>query len=797
MKITFKIALVGLFLLTALQSQAQTLTQTIKGVILDKDSEMPLIGANVIVSSTDEMVGTSADENGEFKLENIPIGRHTIEITYIGYEPTILSSLLVTSGKELFLNIELAESVLELAEAVVVAKHDKTKALNEMATVSSRSFSVEETSRYASSLFDPARMAQNYAGVTVGGGSSDLFNEIIVRGNSPRGVLWRLEGIEIPNPNHFGAAGNSGGGISMLSSSILSNSDFYTGAFPAEFGNAISGVFDLNMRNGNKEKREYSFMVGVLGLEAALEGPFGKNSQASYLLNYRYSTLAALANVGLNPAGDVLPEYQDVSFKVNLPTKNAGTFALFGLGGSNVASIVPEPDSTKWEDEDGKYGFTEKQKVGTLGLSHRLVLSESSYLRTVVAASYDGYEDDEYLYEAENNYKKNIYLLSKFDYKILRATSTYTNKLDARNTIRFGGIVTHHDFDFNIRAKDDEADDFLNTYLNNQGQTQLFQAYGHWKHRFNEDWTLNSGMHYTHFALNNSFSIEPRAAIKWQATPKSSLSAAVGLHSKPEHVTFYFVEKTEEGKPRTAPNKDLDLTKSLHAVIGYDQKLGDHLRMKIEAYYQHLYDVPVLEEEGSTGSIVNTQDIWDILGDNKKAVNDGTARNYGVDLTFEKFFSNNYYFLMTGSLFESKYTPQNGVEYNTRYATNYQTNILGGKEWKVGKNKNKILGVNGKFILAGGNRMTPIDIPASQLEGEVVWKEDQIFSEHAPTYWRLDVGVSYKINRKRTTHTIMLDVQNVTNHLNVDFQWYDVDDNEMKTFYQTGLFPTFNYRIEF
>ena len=800
MKINLKQLFIALFtfvllLITVAANAQTTLSQTIKGTVLDKDSEMPLIGANVIITSTTELMGTSTDINGNFRIENVPIGRHSIQITYLGYEPSNLQSVLLTSGKELSLNIELQESLNQMKEVVVLAKHDKTRAINELATVSARSFSVEETARYASSMFDPARMAQNYAGVTVGGGSSDLFNEIIVRGNSPKGVLWRLEGIEIPNPNHFGSPGNSGGGISMLSSTTLSNSDFYTGAFPAEFGNAISGVFDLNMRKGNNEKREYSFMMGLLGVEAGLEGPFKKGYGGSYLINYRYSTLGLLDAVGLNPAGDVLPSYQDLSFKVHLPTKGLGTFSLFGLWGKNLAAQNAVADSAQWVlDDELMWEFEERQNVGTIGLSHKKILTPNSYLKTVVAASNDQLTSEEFYLDAENDYAKVLDESVKFEHKTLRATTTYTNKLNSKNTIQLGGIVTHHDFDF--RAEE-QFDGVFDVFLNNKGQTQLFQAYGHWKHRLNEAWTFNSGVHYTYFALNGSQSLEPRAAIKWQANPKQSWSAAVGLHSKPEHITYYFAERTEEGKPRTTPNKDLDLTKSLQAVIGYDQKLTNNLRLKVEAYYQHLYDVPVLDVEGSTASVLNTQEIWDFLYAPDKASNDGKGRNYGMDVTLEKFFSNNYYFLVTGSLFDSKYTPKDGNEYHTRYASNYQTNFLFGKEWKVGKSKKNIIGFNGKALFAGGNRVTPIDLEASRAEQRTVRDYTRIYGAHAPAYWRFDIGFSYKINRKKTTHSILLDIQNVTNHENVELQYYSASQDQIRNITQTGLFPSFNYRIEF
>ena len=798
MKNIIEILLLLGFLLAGLCLKAQDITQTIRGIVLDKESKAPLAGAAVAVLTSDPLAGDVTEVDGQFKIQNVKIGRHTLQVTYLGYEPLTLSNLLLTAGKELVLNLELVESAVQLEVATVTAQYDKAATLNEMATVSARSFSVEETSRYAGSFYDPARMATNFAGVSTGS-SGDLFNEIIVRGNSPRGVMWRLEGIEIPNPNHFGAMGNSGGGISMLSSSTLSNSDFSTGAFPAEFGNALSGVFDLNMRNGNNEKQEYALMLGALGMEAAAEGPFKKGYTGSYLFNFRYSTLAILDAAGLSPAGDVLPKYADISFKVNLPAGKAGTFALFGLGGKNSNFSSPDADSTTWTGEFGEWGFNEGQTVGTIGLSHRKLLSEKSYLKTVAVASTEKYTSKSFWLDPENNYERHPDTENNVGSNSYRINSMYNHKLDARNTFRAGLIFSYLTFNFTFDDDDNfdnEKGDKVIRLFDNQGETALLQGYAQWKHRFNDRWTLNTGLHYSQLMLNNNFSIEPRASLEWKMSEKQSLSAAIGLHSKMEHLATYLFEGTlPDGAPR-AQSKNLELTKAMHVVLGYDRRLSDDLRLKVEAYYQHLFDVPVENLPGSTRSIVNAFDIWDIIYA-ENVNNEGTGRNYGIDLTMEKFFTNNYYFLVTGSLFESKYTPVNGKEYSTRFDGKYQLHALGGREFKVGRNKKNILGLNGKVILSGGNRYTPIDLAASIEKGEQVEFEDRPFETKAGDYWRFDVGLSYKINKQRLTHTILLDIQNVTGRLNVYSQYYDDDTKQIETYTQTGFFPVFNYRVEF
>ena len=771
---------------------AQDLTQTVKGTILDSDSQTPLIGANIYITTIEPQATATADVNGKFFITNVPVGRHNFEITFIGYEPVMMASVLVTSGKELVLNLQMTESTLNLQEAVVSGE-DKTKPLNEMATVSSRSFSVEESSRYAASLSDPARMALNYAGVSVGS-TDDLFNEIVIRGNSPSGVMWKLEGIQIPNPNHFGAMGNSGGGISMLSSTTLTNSDFYTGAFPTEYGNALSGVFDLKMRTGNTEKREHSFQFGLLGIELATEGPLAKNG-GSYLVNYRYSTLAMIEKLGISPTGDVLPAYQDLSFKISSPTTKLGTFSLFGLGGINEAIEAPDADSTLWEfPEDDAYGFLEKQQVGTVGIGHNKLFNNNNYLKTVVMGSYETLAESDYHLDPFLDYKEIPEDIENTESGTFRVSSTYTQKLNAKTTLRAGGIASLMNFKYQWDQYDSLGISY-ESYFKNKSQSGLIQGFAHVKHRITDVLTLNAGVHYSQMTLNNKNSIEPRAALQWKLHPKQTIAVSAGLHSKMEHLATYTFEGSY-GDFEINQKNNLGLSKAFHAVLGYDYVFSPKLRLKSEIYYQYLYDIPIQDAPDSRESLINATDIWDIIGVDK-AVADGTGTNVGIDLTLEKFFSEQYYFMVTSSLYDSKFTPKDGKIYNTRFNGNYQLNLIGGKEFSVGKSGKNIFGINAKYALSGGNRVTPIDIEASMAEERTMFKTDQLYEGWAGTYMRVDIGFSYKIMAPNKTHSLSLNIQNVGNRENPQYQFFNVNTSEIGVSTQTGLFPTFNYRIEF
>ena len=364
MKIRMKV--IALFLLNAViglnTAFSQTPTQTLRGKIVDIDSKSAIPFASVVIDNSDPMIGVTSDIDGNFKIENVPVGRVTLKISSIGYELVTIPNVLLISGKETVLSIDMKESFTQLEEVEIKA-NKRNESSNEMALLSSKQLSIEESKRHAGAISDPARLVSSFAGVSNEGSGN---NDIIVRGNNPRFIQWRLEGIEIPNPNHFAVEGLTGGPINALNSQMLDNSEFYSGAFAPEYGNALSGIFDMKLRKGNDEQQEYSFSVGVLGIDFTAEGPMSEKGTDSYLFNYRYSTLALLDDAGVVDFGGV-PKYQDLSYKVFVSTQKAGVFTFFGLGGlSSISFVTEDEDNEDLILEDG----TQKSKLGVSGIKH-------------------------------------------------------------------------------------------------------------------------------------------------------------------------------------------------------------------------------------------------------------------------------------------------------------------------------------------------------------------------------------------------------------------------------------------
>jgi len=783
--------LTGLFCSASLYAQDEdttTLTQKIRGQVTDAESKLPLADVTVYLVSNNQ-INTFTDSDGYYTLDSVPVGRQSVSFRFTGYELKTINEVLVSSGKELELNASLTESINTLKE-VSVTGHRGTQAQNEFASLSSRSFSPDETRRYAASISDPARMVMNFAGVA---GNGDLENDIVVRGNSPKGVLWRLEGIEIPNPNHFNFLGNSGGAVSMLNANTLASSDFYTGAFPPEIGDALSGAFDLYMRNGNKDNYEHTVQIGVLGTEVATEGPFKKGGQASYLIDYRYNTLALLLNY-LNLNG-LIPDYQDLSFKLNFSTKKAGTFSVFGLGGINKYYTDPAKDSTQWTDEDPNAKLLKRGKMGVAGITHQYFLDSRSYIKTVVSASYELSLDQSDTLAPVLNYASVPYTNAQFVNSAIRASIFYNNKIDARNTIRTGIIAQQLNYSL-------ERDNFYNQtaqdweeILKKSGGTQFYEAYLQWKNRLSNRFTMISGVHGAYFALNQKYAVEPRASISYTAKA-SKISLSSGLYSRPENISTYLYTDPQVPAFDTFSNRNLDLLRAFHIVLGYERSLPLKSRIKIEAYYQYLYNIPVERSLNSGFSILNTESVYDLIN-TQPLVSTGTGTNYGIDLTLERPLADNYYVLLTASLFKSTYTNYAGNSFEGHYDRTYMINFIGGKDFYLNKKARSILGINGKVVYSGGQRESPIDVGQSIAYDKPVYVYNQYFTLKDPYYFRMDASVYYKHNNKKATHTIEFDVQNATNRRNFSYTYFDTRSNSVKNVKETGLIPILSYRVEF
>jgi hypothetical protein len=787
MKMHYKWLLI--LLLAPVLLSAQNVTQQIHGIVTDAQSQSPIPGVLVRVLNSDSLIGTSTDVDGKYILHGVHIGHVTLGFSMMGYKPVILNNIVLDIGKEGIVNITMEEYVDTLKEVVVHSGKSKDKPLNDMSTLSARQFSPDDASRYAGALSDPSRMATNFAGVGV---ANDSRNDIVIRGNSPLGLLWKLDGVNIPNPNHFGTLGSTGGPVSILNNNMLDQSDFMTGAFPAEYGNAIAGVFDLKMRNGNTERSEFAGELGFNGLEVQAEGPFSKGSNASYNIDYRYSTLAVFQLLGINYGFAAVPQYQDLSFTVNIPLGiKYGTISIFGLGGPSYIALLAKDQSksnlsTAPLNEDTYFN----SNMGVVGASYKLFFNERT--SQTIAFAVSGLQNITKIDTDYNNITKLTFGQNETDI-ISSLSYTINTKVNARNTIKAGVSA---DIYYSNYA-DSVLQDSSFTYGERFKTTNtLLQTYVEWQHKFTDNIVLNAGLHYQDFLINtNSTAFEPRLGIRWNFAPKQSIAIAGGLHSEMQPISVYYYENKLPDGSYASTDKDLGFSKSAHLVLGYDYAFIPGWRMKIETYYQHLYNIPV-QIQPSSYSVLNIgASYYDPPYDS--LTNKGTGRNYGAELTVEKFFNKTYYVLCTASLYQSKYEGSDGIERNTAFNGNYTLNALAGGDINLDKARRKVISISAKINYAGGKWYTPINLTESEFEHVPIYESNLAFSEQYPPYSRIDLKVGFKLNGKKITQEWAFEAQNIFNRQNIFQQIYNPNTNALETDYQLGFFPVGSYRITF
>jgi hypothetical protein len=781
------------FVLIMLQFQlySQQITQTVRGIVTDADSKQTLEGVAVILSGNPTISSTS-DAKGNFKLLNIPVGRQAFQFTLLGYNTRTVSNIEVTSGKEVILNIELTEKVYETKAVEITATKQSNIPNNEMATLSVRNFNSEETNRYAGSRGDPSRMAATTAGVSSG---NDSRNDIIVRGNSPIGVLWRLENIDIPNPNHFSAQGATGGPISILNNNLLANSDFYTGAWPADYGNKSAAVFDLKLRNGNNEKKEFTGQVGINGFELGAEGPFKKGYNGSYLVNYRYSTLDAFTALGINFGVSGQPRYQDVSWKVNLPTAKMGTFNFWGIGGvSNISLLDSEKKNSDWSFTNSGTDLVYGSRMAATGISNTHYYNTTTFGKISLSAT-----------SATFIATVDTIALNKDKFRTFNSNSTdnqmhvqylLNSKLNSRNLIRFTSTYTFLNLNYQIGQYNRKFGLFVDL-LNENSNTGLIQSSFSWQYKLNDRLVFNTGLHYQQLLLNNSLAIEPRVGMKWLLKKGQALNAAYGLHNQMQPLINYFYKSYNATTGSyTQTNINMDFTQSHHYVLGYENNFNDYIRFKIETYYQTQSKVPVNGAQPDYFSMLNQGSDIGGLELVDSLVNKGLGKNYGVEITIEKIFHKNYYVLLTTSLFESFFRGSNQVWHHTAFSGGFVSNVLAGYELPLSNGKYKI-SLDIKSTIAGGNRYVPIDEAASQQQGSAVFIAEKAFDARFRNFRKTDVKLAFKLNQKKVSQSLFISLENIFNTQNVLRQYYDPRLGKLKVEYQFGLFPIGGYRIEF
>jgi len=793
--LTLAICLIFLIPLTSNFLFTKNYYQNIRGRVTDNVTQRGIPGASVVIINPEIQKGAYTDKDGYFLIECIPIGRVNLKISAITHNPRFYSNVLLKSGKETILEISLDEKIIS-TEKVIVKASKKGESIDIMTSeISVHEFSLEETERYAGGFYDPGRMAQNYAGVNIG---DDEGNEIVIRGNSPRGLLWKVEGIEVPDPNHFrNGEGSTGGAISMLTSNMMATSEFFTGAFPAKYGNALSGVFDIKLRNGNYKNFENTVSLGFLGLETSFEGPFSNDYNGSYLINYRYSTVSLLQKMGIKIAGEIAPQFQDLSFKLNLPTENSGIFSVFGIGGQSYAGDIFEthPDFPNY-NFNKKVEGEETHYVGILGFKHLVNIGENNILETTIAVTHDESNFIDYdAYKIQDNpnpiYKTG--LDGVYQHSYLRFQTNFTSKLSNKFTLSEGINFSKEFYNTKHVVYQPDSDSYKDE-LKQSGNTNYLQSFMQFNYKLNQDLKINGGFNSLFFPLADEITFEPRLSFDYSTNDRQIISIGSGLHSRVAPASIY-IYKDSNGNNI---NSNLKSPKAVHTVISYSNYFNNDWKLKFSTYYQYLYDIPELSNDpyetyinAGAGIITDSLD------------NNGLGENYGIELTIEKYFNDSWFMMFTTSIFESKskhlINENNQEKYitrNSKYSNNYLVNFLIGKEFEI--NDIDIFELKLRLAYAGGLRFIPYYTKSDGDSDKAGYPDfSRAYENRFRDYFRTDFGASYKLNYNGYSWHFAIDIQNVTNESNVRNSYYYAPHDKVYEEFQTGLLPVFIIKLEF
>ena len=745
------IIFVGLFL-TPIHSFAQ-ITQTIRGKVIDAETQKPLVEAAVVLDN--ESLTTASDTEGVFRLEKIPVGRHVLRISFVGFETLVVPDILLESGKEMVLDIALKPLAINTETLVVTAQREQYfDPINGIRN--------ERLSRYPATFNDPARLITYLPGAAT---TNDQGNNISVRGSSPNMVQWYLEGAEVVNPNHLSNAGTrsdqatlNGGGVLIPGFNVMAGTQLHKGAMSSDLGGALTSVMDIGMRKGNNERRETQLSIGLVGMEVGTEGAFSKNSKASYLVHYRYSTIGLLAKMGV-PLGDEEIQFQDLSVNLNFPTKKAGTFNVFGIYGASENLFTHLPDRTDWKVDKDSQDITFTNKMGAIGVRHEMNMGHRGRLSTVVA--YSALENERSAVGFSlNNVPVVVRSVNNQPSKLF-FKSVYNYTLNAKQNLKMAFVARKDDFQYVQTYKAGQTNEVLPA---NRSSWWL-QPSVEWQGKWTENWSTDIGVRlvqWNNLSNNkqNQTNFEPTANVQYLFANNSNLTLGYSLQS--QMVAPQFSVPAEIYSP-TIFNIE-NITKSHNLNMAYHFKVSKNILANVEFYYQSIFKASYSTLNGYDGG----------YGSSNQNI---TGRNAGIEIDVQQQLRKGFYWRANVSLYDAKY--KNGSQwFDTQFNGHYISNALIGKEWTMGALKNRFLGVNLHTILRGGYL-------------------DFYTNQNLKDYFRTDLNVYWKRSHARYSSTVQLDLQNVSNQQNEGWRYFDRRQGKVLTSYQLGLIPNLAYKVEF
>ena len=784
----------------------------IRGRLIDRASKQPLSDGFVeLLNFSPQRIVKIDSATGHFEFKFVPVGRHRLLATADNYEKIYELNINVVAGSEQFLTLQLNEKIEDVKEPFTAAQigYGTTQFTAQIAirqkdpfilmdnTIGQQHFDIEQMNNLAGARNDPARMAASFSGIS---NADDTRNDIVVRGASPLGVQWLLEGLPIQNPNHLGLIGTTSGYFPILNINVIGEADFRLGAFSAQYANTSTGIFDIYLRNPETRRLRTTAQIGWNGAELVLQGPLF-NKRSSFIVAGRYSLLPVFNSIGIYDLNaKSTPKIYDINYNFQYVTNKGNEFNLFGFYGNSALH-------TKASDEDFLNIFNPAPRANVdwennntvVGLKYRHFFSKHFFWQTTIGGNI-AYNNQEHIYHKTTHPWTLPYrgLYSKIYQSTYSISSFVNQKVNTKFSWRSGFMLQHrvNEF-FEVQDRFNVAPIVYYDYI---GSNQLIHLYLHTNYRLTSNFNFQLGAAALYNNLNQQFVAEPRVNLSWDIGKKHQLDIIYTMQNQEISPRLSYLQlqsfNSTIGAVYDTSARNLKMMGNHYFTIDYVYQPKSHLQFKLSPYYKFWYNVPVNAEEATGFSAFNFDSRLPYNLPKFKMESTGTAENYGIDLIAIHHLNKGFQLNYTVSFFESTYKGSDGIKRDARFDRDWLTRLAASKEWTLNKTKANVFFLSTTFTLAGGERYTPIDIEQSGYFNEEILT-NQWFENRTDFYMRWDIKTGFRFNGKKVNHYFYIDMTNVLGRKNILTYHYDNATETVKPIYQYGRMPELFYRIQF
>lgn len=737
-----KIAFISIFVVGC-YSSATAQTGKIKGAVTSGLSNIPVAGVSVKVINL--AIGTVTDSLGNYVIELKP-GNFGLQFSKVGFKSKSSLDIQVNNVKPTIIDVALDEDVASLSEVKVTASSRLNKTLE--SPVSLRSIGVAEIKRNPGGNRDISKVIQSLPGVSA---PVSFRNDIIIRGGAPNENRFYLDGVEIPNINHFATQGSSGGPVGLINVDFVKEVNFYSGAFPSNRGNALSSVFEFNQKNGRSDRMGATLTVGSSDFGATVEGPLG--SKTTYLASYRYSYLQGLFKLLKLP---FLPSYQDFQFKVKTRFDNKNELTLIGLGALDKFKLNFNTEQT----EENEYILatipTNDQKNYSVGAVYKH-FGKRGFSQVVISRSY--------LNNGAQKYQNNDESLGQ--------TLNYQSA-EAENKFRFEHTEQTGSYRINFGTGEETASYSTNTFNLLPFGNQIYQSkINFFKYNlfgqisrpfFDNKLSLSLGAradanNYSSRMNNLLKTFSPRFSASYNFTDQFSLNFNTGIYYQ---LPAYTVMGYRDSSNRLV-NRDVNYIENKQLVLGVEYNTLKNTRFTVEGFYKYYKHYPVIRQLNDSIPLANLGADFGVIGNNP-VVGESSGRSYGVEFFAQQKLNKGFYGIFALTLFKSEFQNKNGNYIQSTWNSRYILSMTAGKilkrNWEIGA----------KFRFTGGSPYTPYNQSLSSLKStyniypQGILNYARLNSEVLSPFYQLDARVDKKYYFKHYSFNFYFDIQNLTAH---------------------------------